>query len=253
MFKEHLEIITEGAVKKYQFLKSGPMAYIVSAMWAGASIGIGTILIATLGAYGDKYGYAMTKAVMGFSFSVALSIVLMWGLELFTSSNLFMTVGGLQKRIKWRSVLSVWLITFVGNLVGAIILSLIYKNTGLADFVSEYFLKMAESKTSPDAISLFAKGMLCNVMVCLAVLISYKMKSESGKLIMVFLCIYTFIILGFEHSVANMTLFSMTTFLGFGEMITPELIMHNMIPVTLGNIAGGGLLLGGSLYFMGKK
>lgn len=222
-------------------------------MWAGASIGIGTILIATIGAYGEKYGFAMTKAVMGFSFSVALSIVLMWGLELFTSSNLFMAVSSFQKKIKWSSAAVVWGYTFFANLLGAVILSLIYKNTELNDMVAEYLLKMAQTKAAPGTMILFFRGIMCNVLVCLAVLICYKMKSETGKLIMVFWCIYTFVILGFEHGVANMTLFSMTTFLGYADIITPSVILHSMIPVTLGNIVGGAFVVGGSLYLMDKK
>lgn len=222
-------------------------------MWAGASVGIGTILIASIGVYGEKYGYAMTKAVMGFSFSVALSIVLMWGLELFTSSNLFMTVSALQKKMKWRSAVAVWICTYLGNFVGAISLAFLYKNTELSVDVGGFLLKMAETKTAPGMMTLFARGILCNVLVCLAVLICYKMKSETGRLIMVFWCIYTFVILGFEHSVANMTLFSMTTFLGYADIITPSVMIHSMIPVTLGNIVGGGLVVGGSLYLMGKK
>lgn len=253
LYRELLETVTEGAEKKDAFFRGHLGGYIVSAMWAGAAVGIGMILMAAVGAYGEAYHYAMTKPMMGFSFSVALSIVLMWGLELFTGSNMVMTVGALRKRITWRKVALVWVFTYVGNLIGAMVLSLLYSNTGLDQRIADYILKMAQSKTAPAIWELLLRGILCNVLVCLAVLICYKMKSESGRLIMIFWCIYTFVVLGFEHSVANMTLFSMTSLLGYSDLVTPSMMLHNMIPVTIGNILGGGLVIGGSLFIMGEK
>lgn len=248
--KELTDMCLQGAAKKDAFLKDRPGGYFVSAMWAGASIGIGTLLIAVLGAYGEQYGFAMTKAVMGFSFSVALSIVIMWGLELFTGSVFFMSMGGLRKRISWRRVLYIWFYTYVGNFAGALVLAFLYRGSGVGETVLQYLVKMVEIKTAPGFMELLIRGILCNILVCLAVLIAYKMKSESGKLMMIFWCIYTFVILGFEHSVANMTLFSVTTLFGYTDTITPFTMFHSMFPVTLGNILGGGLFVAGSLHYM---
>lgn len=223
-------------------------------MWAGAAIGLGIILIAVIGAYGEKYEYAMTKAVMGFSFSMALSVVLMFGVELFTGNNLLMTVGGLEKSLRWKDVLLLWVFNYVGNFAGALVLALIYANTGVgANLVGDYLIEMAVLKTSPSFMELLMKGILCNVLVCLAVLIAIKMKSESGKLIMIFWCIYTFITCGFEHSIANMTLFSLSALLDQGQTVSYALMVKNLLPVTIGNVVGGGIILGGSLHLMAKK
>lgn len=254
MFAELLEEVTAVAEKKYAFFERHRGGYLVSSMWAGAAIGMGMILISVVGAYGEKYEYAMTKVMMGISFSMALSIVLMMGVDLFTGNNLLMTVAGLQGRLGWGHVGTLWIFNYTGNFLGAAVLALLYANTGVGGgLVGEYIVKLAELKTSPSFVELFMKGILCNVLVCMAVLIAIKLKSESGKLIMIFWCIYAFIICGFEHSVANMTLFSLTRLLDHGQTVSMAMMVHNLIPVTIGNIMGGGFLLGGSLYYMGKK
>lgn len=254
MFKELLDDVIKAANKKYGYFKTYKFGYFLSSMWAGAAIGLGIILIAVIGAYGEKYQYAMTKAVMGFSFSMALSVVLMFGVELFTGNNLLMSVAGLERKVSWIQVLYLWIFNYVGNFGGALVLALIYANTGVASgLVGDYLVQMAVMKTDPTFIELLMKGILCNVLVCLAVLIALKMKSESGKLIMIFWCIYTFITCGFEHSIANMTLFSLSALLDHGATVSYSMMIHNLIPVTIGNIIGGGLMLGGSLHLMAKK
>lgn len=254
MFTELLDEVTKVAEKKYTFYKRRPGGYFVSSMWAGAAIGFGILLIGLLGAYGEKYEYAMTKAVMGFSFSMALSVVLTFGIELFTGNNLLMTVAGLQKRVSWMQIVGLWAFNYIGNFIGALILSLLYANTGVGgSLVGNYIVKLAGLKAAPGFMELLMKGILCNVLVCLAVMICIKLKSESGKLIMIFWCIYTFITLGFEHSVANMTLFTLTALLDGAQSLSYGLMGHNLLAVTIGNMIGGGLFLGGSLYFMGRK
>lgn len=254
MFTELLDDVLKVVDKKYSYFKTYKSGYFLSSMWAGAAIGMGIILIAVIGAYGEKYQYAMTKAVMGFSFSMALSVVLMLGVELFTGNNLLMSVGCLEKKLSWLNVLYLWCFNYIGNFVGALVLAFIYANTGVGSgLVGEYLIEMAVMKTSPSFMELLMKGILCNVLVCLAVLIAIKMKSESGKLIMIFWCIYTFITCGFEHSIANMTLFSLSALLDQGQTVSYALMIQNLIPVTIGNVIGGGLMLGGSLHLLAKK
>lgn len=254
MFTELLDDVLKVVDKKYSYFKTYKSGYFLSSMWAGAAIGMGIILIAVIGAYGEKYQYAMTKAVMGFSFSMALSVVIMLGVELFTGNNLLMSVGCLEKKLSWLNVLYLWCFNYIGNFVGALVLAFIYANTGVGSgLVGEYLIEMAVMKTSPSFMELLMKGILCNVLVCLAVLIAIKMKSESGKLIMIFWCIYTFITCGFEHSIANMTLFSLSALLDQGQTVSYALMIQNLIPVTIGNVIGGGLMLGGSLHLLAKK
>ena len=117
---------------------------------------------------------------------------------------------------------------------------------------AEFILNTAATKMNGDFVSLLVKGILCNILVCLAVLCSIKLKSESGKLIMIAWCLFAFIASGFEHSIANMTIFSMALFLEHPETISIGGMFANLIPVTIGNFIGGGLILGGSYYFVGK-
>lgn len=254
MFSDMLDMVTQKAEKKYQFFQTHRGGYILSSAWAGAAIGIGMILISFLGGVGQAFGYPMTKAVMGASFSVALSIVMMMGIELFTGNNLVMTVGALQKKFSFPALLKIWTINYMGNFVGALVLSILYIMTDIeGSAVASFILELTELKIAPTFTALLVKGILCNVLVCLAVLFCLILKSETAKLIMIFWCIYTFITCGFEHSIANMTLFSLAMMLEHPETITMAAIFHNLIPVTIGNIIGGGLFIGCSVYYLGKK
>lgn len=252
MFSELLDKVREAGEKKYTFFQKNPGAFFLSSIWAGTMIGIGMILISVIGEICETNNYPLVKIIQGISFSMALSTVVMLGLELFTGNNLVMTVGFLKKKIKGMNLISFWLINYIGNFIGAIILSLLYFNTGIKNTATaNYILTLTKLKTEPDFLTLLFKGVLCNILVCLAVLICIKTQNEVAKLIMVFWCIYAFIICGFEHSIANMTLFTIAKMLN-PELISMNSLLHNMIPVTIGNMIGGGLILGGSFYYMGK-
>lgn len=97
----------------------------------------------------------------------------------------------------------------------------------------------ALAKMSAGALQLFVRGILCNILVCLAVWCGFRCKSDSGKLIMVFWCLFAFIVCGFEHSIANMTQLSVALLNPAGLPITLSGYFYNLIVVTLGNIVGG--------------
>ena len=114
-------------------------------------------------------------------------------------------------------------------------------------------MSLASKKMSADISVLFVKGILCNILVCLAVLCSVKLKSESAKLIMIFWCLFAFITSGFEHSIANMSIFAMALFIPHSDMVSLYGMIYNLVPVTLGNIIGGSVFLGFSYYYLGKE
>ncbi|MDZ5000840.1 nitrite transporter NirC, partial [Clostridium perfringens] len=150
-----------------------------------------------------------TKIVMGLSFGVALSLVIFAGSELFTGNNFVMTVGALNKSVSWGDTIKIWIVSFIGNLTGSILAGSLFFMAGLASGpVGEFIAKTSATKMSLPASDLFFRGILCNILVCLAVWCSFKCKEETAKLIMIFWCLFVFITAGFEHSVANMTLLS---------------------------------------------
>ena len=190
-------------------------------------------------------GAPYTKLLMGIFFSVALSLVVIAGAELFTGNNMVMFAGYLKKTVSLGEVLKLWLICWIGNLVGAILLAFIYNATGLyTDATLTAMTNTAAMKMTAGFIPLLTRGMLCNMLVCLAVWCGFRSKSESGKLIMVFWCIVAFFTTGFEHSIANMTLLTLALINNGGnEAITMGGYWFNLLTVTVGNMIGGILLV----------
>lgn len=254
MYSATLEGLGASAQAKAKFVKSSKGRYLTASALAGMYVGFGILLIMTVGGLLSQSGSPATKIVMGISFGIALSLVIMAGSELFTGNNLIMTAGALDKKVSWKSALSVWFFSYIGNFIGSFILGYLFVMTGAIDgVVGEFILKVSAGKMSGEFIPLMFKGILCNILVCLAVLTSIRMKSESGKLIMIFWCLFAFITSGFEHSIANMTIFSIALLMEHPDTVSIMGMFQNLIPVTLGNFIGGAIILGGSYYYMGRK
>lgn len=254
MFTETKNALSGAAVKKVGFMKGSITKYLVASSWAGTYVGLGIILIMVIGSFGTAAGSPYTKAFMGLAFGIALSLVIMAGSELFTGNNLIMMVGALDKKVTWLDALKIWGLSYVGNFAGSFIIGGLFVLTGIEGTpVGDFIVNVSAAKMGGDFIPLLVKGILCNLLVCLAVLCAIKMTSESGKLIMIFWCLFAFITAGFEHSVANMTIFAMGLFQAHPETVSIAGMFANLIPVTLGNFIGGGLMLGATYFFMGNE
>jgi len=254
MFSETKNALSNAAVKKVNFLKSSLGKYLVASSWAGTYVGFGIILIMVIGSFGTTAESPYTKAFMGLSFGIALSLVIMAGSELFTGNNLILMVGALDKKVTWVDALKIWCASYLGNFIGSFIVGGLFVMTSIqGTAIGDFVINVANGKMNGDFMTLLVKGILCNLLVCIAVLCSIRMKSESGKLIMIFWCLFAFITAGFEHSIANMTIFAMSLLMDHPETISVSGMFANLIPVTIGNFIGGGLILGGSYYYMGKE
>ncbi len=254
MFKDTKDALSGAAVKKAGFINRSLGRYLVASSWAGTYVGLGIILIMVVGSFGATAGSPFTKLFMGLSFGIALSLVIMAGSELFTGNNLIMTVGALDKKVSWIDAIKVWIASYVGNFVGSFIIGGLFVMTSLSGTATgDFILKVAAGKMSGEFLPLLVKGILCNLLVCLAVLCAVRMKSESGKLIMIFWCLFAFITAGFEHSIANMTIFAMSLFMPHTESISVAGMFANLIPVTIGNFIGGAIMLGGTYFYMGDE
>ena len=252
MYREDYLTLAEAAKKKVVFLKNNPAGYFVSSMLAGIYVGFAMLFIYIIG--GNLDGAGISKVIMGASFPVALSLVLMAGSELFTGNNMAMTAGVLEKKVKTKDALYLWFVCYLGNFAGSILLAVIFCSGGYATGkVGVFLAEGALSKMSHGPLELFCRGILCNILVCAAVWCFYKLKTESGKLIMIFWCIFAFITSGYEHSVANMTLFTAALISPNGVAVTPALAFHNLLFVTLGNIVGGVVFLGVAYYIISKE
>lgn len=242
MFQEEFSAAASAARGKADFLKRNPLGYFVASMLAGVFVGFGVLLAFTIG--GLLEGASYTKILMGVSFGVALSLVVMAGAELFTGNNLVMAAGCWKRTVKLGEAALLWAVCWLGNLAGSVLLALLYWGTGLGGgAVGEFIASGAAAKMTAGTIELFLRGVLCNMLVCLAVWCGFRCKSESGKLIMIWWCLFAFITTGFEHSVANMTLLTVSLLSPCGQAVTFGGWVYNLLVVTLGNMAGGILFL----------
>ena len=243
--KETIATFSDMAVSKINLLNSSKARYFTVTMMAGFFVGLGVILIYTIGGILGPSGFAGTKIVMGMAFGIALSLVLMAGADLFTGNNMIMTIGTLMKKTTGYDTLKVWTFSYIGNFAGSILVALLFFYSGLASgATADFITTAASSKMNTPFMELFVRGILCNILVCLAAWCSVKLKDETAKLIMIFWCLFAFITSGFEHSIANMTLLSISLMVPHPETVSMAGLAANLVPVTIGNIIGGALFIG---------
>ncbi len=238
MFKDEYKALCNGGVGKLNLLKNNPLGYFVSAMVAGMFISFGSFVAFTLGSIINASDLAaLTKLLQAFAFASALSLVVMAGAELFTGNNLVMSAASIRKAVTWGDTVKLWIVCWIGNLVGSLICVAAFHFSGIdAGATGEYFISISATKVGFEPMPLLIRAILCNILVCLAVWCGTKMKSESGKLIMIFWCIFVFMICGFEHSIANMSI------LGVGVAnggITVGQYCYSVLLATVGNMIGG--------------
>lgn len=245
--------LSSKAQTKANFFKKNKLRYVLASAYAGLYVGLGIFLIMVVGAAGKAAESSFTKVYMGLAFGIALSLVMMIGAELFTGNNLIMMVGVLDKKVSWKDSIGIWIASYVGNFIGSIAVAGALVVAGVTTGkIGTFILYMAKSKMSGTFMELLMKGILCNILVCLAVMSVIKMKSESGKLIMIFWCLFAFITSGFEHSVANMSIFVMSLMIPHSEVISISGMFGNLIPVTIGNFIGGAIVLGVGYFYLGN-
>lgn len=238
MFKDEYKALCNGGVGKVNLLKKNPLGYFVSAMVAGMFISFGSFVAFTLGAVINGSNLAaLTKVMQAFAFASALSLVVMAGAELFTGNNLVMSAASIRKAVTWADTVKLWIVCWVGNLVGSLISVVAFHFSGVdTGATGEYFISISTTKVGLEPFPLLIRAILCNILVCLAVWCATKMKSEAGKLIMIFWCIFVFMVCGFEHSIANMSI------LGVGVAnggITIGQYCYSVLLATVGNMIGG--------------
>lgn len=252
MYTATLENMIRLALKKKDMMNNQLLRYIVHAMLAGAYVGLGIVLIFSVGAPLFAAHSPVTSMVMGMSFGIALTLVVFAGADLFTGNNMYFTISTLAKATTWKDTLKNWSIVFVGNLLGALVLVGLVVGSGIfAHATADHLLfAIAAKKMSLSYTELFFRGILCNWFVCLALWTSSKAKEDTAKLILIWWMLFGFIASGYEHSVANMTVLSLSLFLDHPDTITLAGWFHNMIPVTLGNIVGGSVFMGMVYYFI---
>jgi len=236
----------------------------VLAVLAGAFISLGAMFATVATADAANLPFGITRVVGGMVFSLGLVLVVVAGAELFTGNNLIVMAWA-DRRIRLGRLLRNWGIVYLGNLVGALATALLVFAAGQHEFgagaVGLNALAVAETKSSLGWGQAVALGVLCNALVCLAVWLSYAARSVTDKVLAVLFPISAFVAAGFEHSVANMYFLpvgllvkhaapdSFWSSTGANAADYPNLgwtnaLLGNLVPVTLGNIFGGAVMVG---------
>ena len=233
MFHEEYTALCNAGVAKNNLLKKNPLGYFISSMVAGMFISFGSMVAFVLGQSMDGNGAAAAvKLIQSVAFASALSLVVMAGAELFTGNNLVMAAASLRKKVSWAA----------------------FQLTGLPTAgdgaIADYFIKISSAKVSLGVGEILVRAILCNILVCLAVWCGTKMKTESGKLIMIFWCILIFMTCGFEHSIADMSI------IGIGVAnggITVGQYLYTVLLATVGNIIGGAVFVAVPYHVISKE
>ena len=225
------------------------------AIVAGGGVGLGALYY-TIVASDAELSFAATRLLGGLAFSLGLAVVLVGGAELFTGNNLIVMAWASGK-VTTREMLRNWIVVYFGNFVGALGLVVLVFFSHHLDMndgrIGLSILNTAVAKIQPESVTLFVKGILCNLLVCLAVWLAYAGRSVTDKIVALVLPVSAFIAAGFEHCVANMYFLPLAWLLvqtghvpaNFdASVITMSGIVHNLVPVTLGNIVGGAGLVG---------
>lgn len=254
MFKNEIEAVGNAAKGKVGLMEKNMTGYVLMSVLAGMYIALGSILMGVVGGVFTGGGAYSTKLACGIVFSVGLCFVTMAGAELFTGNNFVMTIGGLTKTVSWGNVVKLWVICWIGNLIGSVIAAAIFTMTGIpaGGDIGAFFANAAAGKMAGSVPSLFAKAILCNICVCVAIWCGTKLKSEGAKIAMNFCCVTTFVTCGFEHSIANMTFLSIGLMNPNGAAVSMAGFWYNLAVVTLGNMVGGILFVAIPYYLISK-
>lgn len=224
----------------------------VLALLAGAFIGFGGAAY-TVAMTGVDATYGPARLLGGLVFSLGLILVVVGGAELFTG-NALMVMAAVDRKISAREMIRSWTVVYLGNLVGAASLALLFGFTGVIDGpVANTAVSIAKSKATLEPVEGFIRGVLCNALVCLAIWLTFAARTVAGKVLAIIWPISAFVMLGLEHSVANMYFFPQA-WLVASEVSAVD-VATNLAVVTLGNIAGGagGVALAYRYAFLGGR
>ncbi len=212
---------------------------------AGAFIAFGAMLY-TVVVTGSTLGFGPTRLVGGAAFSLGLLLVVVGGAELFTGNNL-LVMAWADRRISTHRLLRAWAIVYVANAIGALGTAVLVHLSGVlelsGDAVGSTAIAIADAKADLTLTQALARGILCNTLVCLAVWMCFAAHSVSGKAVAILFPVSAFVALGLEHSVANMYLMPVAMLHGGAKVGLADIAL-NLVPVTIGNIIGGGVLVG---------
>jgi formate/nitrite transporter len=227
--------------------KADALSVLLLAFMAGVYISLGALLYVIV-TTDNTIGFGLSKLAGGFSFCLGLILVVIGGAELFTGNNL-LAMAWSSKLISTKDMLRNWVLVYVGNVFGCITVVILIYLADTASFsqghVGENLVQIAKYKTELSIINAFARGVLCNILVCLAVWLAMGGHTVIDKIAGIIFPVTAFVVMGFEHSVANWFFLPIGLILDHGQTIQLSSALMNILIVSLGNIAGGTVIVAG--------
>lgn len=224
--------------------------YLASAALAGAFVGIAVVLLVSVSAPLVLAGSPAAKLVQGAVFGVALTLVVFAGSELFTGNAMVMLQGLREKTVSGAQLAAVWAASLAGNLVGSLALAAVVHGGGTLTGDGETVIaRIVATKDAAAGPQLFWRSVLCNLLVCLGLWMASRVQSDAAKAIVLWWALLAFVGSGFEHSVANMTIFGLGLFEGSASV---GQLARNLVWTVPGNVVGGGVLVGLTYAWIGR-
>jgi nitrite transporter NirC len=256
MYSDTILALGDQAAAKIHAQRKSVGGHFLRSMLAGMYVGAAIVLIFTIGGLLSREAPGAVRLVMGVCFGGALTMVVFAGSELFTGSNLVLTLGVFTRKTTVSDLTANWVVTWLGNLAGSALLAWMVVRAGLLDAerfepVNTFVLKLVETKMNLPAEQLFWRAVLANWLVCLGVWMAARVKSESARILLIWWCMFTFITCGFEHSIANMCGLMLGLLLPHGDAITWSGYAYNVGLATFGNVIGGAVFVG-CMYWLGS-
>jgi len=249
------------AVTKARQARSDLPKYLLTSALAGAYVGIAVLLLLMVSSAFIAGKAPSTKLVQGTVFGIALTLVVFAGAELFTGNVMVMIQGMVRRRVDVVDLVTVWAASLLGNLAGSLGFAALVNASGVMSAGApkgEQTIFMAalagivKGKTALTGGQLFFRSILCNMLVCLALWMAARTASDAAKLVCLWWALLAFIASGFEHSIANMTIFGLGIF-GHVPGATWAEMSRNLLYTVPGNIVGGGLLVGAAYGWAGRE
>lgn len=227
--------------------RADALTLLVLAVLAGAFISLGALFY-TIVVTNSSLGFGLTRLAGGLTFCLGLILVVIGGAELFTGNNL-LAMAWASKLISTKAVLRNWSLVYLGNVAGCLgtVALVLWADLGsmAGGAVGETLLQIAQTKAGLSFGAAFARGILCNTLVCLAVWLAMGGHSVTDKILAILFPITGFVTMGFEHSIANWFFLPIGLAMQAPDTTMLPGVVNNLIAVSLGNIAGGTLLVAG--------
>jgi formate transporter FocA len=240
------------------------------AILAGAYIAFGAIIATIVASDTSSLPFGVAKLLTGLSFTLGLILVIVGGAELFTGNNL-MVMAFASRKISFLQLIRNWVWVYFGNFIGSVLIAILMIYTRQYFFnngrIGLTMLNIANAKCNLDFVQALTLGIMCNILVCLAVWLCFSAKTTTDKILSIIPPISVFVAAGFEHSVANMYFIPVGILLkqfgsveffsiigknagDFSNLTWGNFFINNLLPVTIGNIIGGSLFVGLMYWFI---